>query len=148
MKPTLTAIASCMALSACSFNTVNNYGAVTSDIPSAVVVEVRDVPKPKQESSQATVEKPPVVEKIPLVTPKPPPAKVLKMERLCTNVVFPKLPKAPKPPTELIEKIDPADKVAINKVLLHYLEELATHVTQVKKNYATVRNNYKVKCGG
>lgn len=145
MKPTLTAIASCLLLTACSFNTVNNYSTVTSVEPRAVVVDTLQPPPIKQLSSQAAAEKPPVAKTAP---PPPVQQKVVKLHYKCTGVVFAKLPKAPPPPTEAIEKIDPTNKTEINKVLLHYIEELAAHLTQVKKNYASARENFKVKCSG
>lgn len=145
MKPTLTAIASCLLLTACSFNTVNNYSTVTSLEPRAVVVDTQQPVPIKQLSSQAAAEKPP----IPKAAPRPPvQPKAVKVHYSCTGVVFVKLPKAPAPPTGAIEKIDPTNKTEINKVLLQYIEDLAAHLTQVKKNYANARENFKVKCSG
>lgn len=143
MKPTLTAIATCVALSACSFNTINNYSYVTSaEQPRVETVDVVQEPAPRKESSQVIAILPPATKKT------PPPVVVKKVVYGCKGLAFPKLPKAPVSPAATIEKIDPTNKAAINKALLVYLEELAMYANGIKKNYVSVQDAYKVKCGG
>ena len=143
MKPTLTAIATCVLLSACSFNTINNYSYVTSSEQSRVeTVDVVQEPVLRKESSQVIAIPPPATKKT------PPPVVVKKVVYGCKGLVFPKLPKAPVSPAPAIEKIDPTNKAAINKALLIYLGELATYANGIKKNYVSVQDTYKVKCGG